>query len=108
MAVAVIAHDFCDGLNTVTLLLVNRNSSRRAFLFLLVDALAPILGALSTKLFHVSEFVLLLYLGSFAGFLLYIGVSDILPEAHSKQPSGATLALTAGGALFAFLVTRAR
>ena len=106
VAVAVIAHDFCDGLNTVSLLLVHRGSSRKALVFLAVDALAPLLGALSTRLFHVSDAGLLLYLGFFAGFLLYIGVSDILPEAHSKQPSRVILALTAGGALFAFLVTR--
>jgi ZIP family zinc transporter len=106
VAVAVIAHDFCDGLNTVSLLLVHRGSSRKAFVFLALDAVAPILGALCTNFLHVSDVGLLMYLGFFAGFLLYIGVSDILPEAHSKQPSGVTLALTAGGALFAFLVTR--
>src|SRR4051812_19410236 len=44
VAIAVIAHDFTDGLNTVNLMLLNRNRSRKAFLFLLLDALAPILG----------------------------------------------------------------
>jgi ZIP family zinc transporter len=52
----------------------------------------------------------MLYLGFFAGFLLYIGVSDILPEAHSgAKPATALrlLALTSLGAAFIFLVTRA-
>ncbi len=106
VAIAVIAHDFTDGLNTVSLMLVNQNRSRRAFGFLIIDALAPILGVLSTKLFHVSEDTLLLYLGFFAGFLLYIGASEILPEAHSKHSSYRTIGLTVLGAAFMFLVTR--
>ena len=106
VAIAVIGHDMADGLNTVTLMLVNRNTSRRALLLLLMDAVAPILGTLSTFLFTIQGVALPLYLGFFAGFLLYIGASDILPAAHSKQSSMGTLALTALGAVFAFIVTR--
>jgi len=106
VAIAVIAHDFTDGLNTVSLLLVNKNSSRKALWFLIADALAPILGALSTLLFHVSDASLLLYLGFFAGFLLYIGTSEILPEAHSQHSSYTTILLTILGAGVMFGVTR--
>lgn len=106
VAIAVIAHDFSDGLNTVNLMIVNRNRSRRAFAFLLLDAVAPVLGVLSTHLLHVSDAALVLYLGFFAGFLLYIGASEILPEAHSKHSSYQTIALTIVGALFMFVVTR--
>ncbi len=106
VAIAVIAHDFTDGLNTVNLMLLNKNRSRKAFLFLLLDAATPILGVLSTLLFHVSDAGLTLYLGFFAGFLLYIGSSEILPEAHSKHSSYQTIGLTILGASFMFLVTR--
>lgn len=106
VAIAVIAHDFTDGLNTVNLMLLNKNRSRKAFLFLLLDALAPVLGALSTLLFHVSDAGLVLYLGFFAGFLLYIGASEILPEAHSKHSSYQTIWLTVVGVAFMFVVTR--
>jgi zinc transporter ZupT len=106
VAIAVIAHDFSDGLNTVSLMLANKNSSRRAFRLLLVDAFAPVLGVLSTKLIHVSAEGLILYLGFFAGFLLYIGTSEILPEAHSEHSSYGTIALTVTGAIFMFIVTR--
>jgi zinc transporter ZupT len=106
VAVAVIAHDFTDGLNTVNLMLLNRNKSRKAFMFLLLDALAPVLGAASTLLFTVSSEVLVIYLGFFAGFLLYIGASEILPEAHSKHSSYFTILLTVAGAAFMFAVTR--
>lgn len=106
VAIAVIAHDFTDGLNTVNLMLLNKNRSRRAFAFLLLDALAPVLGALSTLLFEVSDAALALYLGFFAGFLLYIGASEILPEAHSKHSSYRTIAMTVLGVVFMFIVTR--
>ncbi len=106
VSIAVIAHDFCDGLNTVTLLLVNKNTRKKALQLLALDALAPILGALSTLLFHIPNNILLLYLGFFVGFLLYISASDLLPEAHSKHSSYTMLLLTALGALLMFVVTR--
>ena len=106
VAIAVVAHDFSDGLNTVTLMLVNHNTSRRAFGLLVLDAIAPVLGALSTLLFTIPDAWLPIYLGFFAGFLLYIGASDILPDAHSERSTRATLLLTVLGAAFAFAVTR--
>ena len=106
VAVAVIAHDFTDGMNTVTLMLTNNNTARNARIFLLVDALTPILGAVSTLWLRFSAHTLVLYLGFFAGFLLYIGVSDILPEAHSKHSSFKVIALTVLGTVFVFVITR--
>ncbi|MCX5801682.1 MAG: ZIP family metal transporter [Candidatus Eisenbacteria bacterium] len=109
VAIAVIAHDFCDGLNTVSLMLVHHNTTRRSIVMLLLDALAPVLGAASTLIIRVPPSFLTLYLGFFAGFLLYIGVSDILPEAHSqKDPTTAIglIGLTCLGAAFIFVVVR--
>jgi len=106
VAVAVIAHDFCDGLNTVTLMLVNKNKRSKALKLLAADALAPIAGALSTYLFDIPENILMLYLGFFAGFLLYISAADLLPEAHSKHSSYKTILLTVLGVIFIFTVTR--
>lgn len=106
VALAVISHDFTDGMNTVTLMLAHNNSIKKAKMFLALDALAPILGAASTLFFTVSSYFLVLYLGFFAGFLLYIGASDILPEAHSKQSSFKLIGLTVLGAVFIFIITR--
>ncbi len=106
VAIAVIAHDFSDGLNTVTLMLVNKNTSRRSFLLLLVDAGAPVAGAISTMFFTIPSIGLPYYLGFFAGFLLYLGASDILPQAHSNKSTAFTLVLTVLGVVFAFVVTR--
>ena len=106
VAIAVIAHDFTDGMNTVTLVLTNKNSLTRAKWFLFLDALTPVLGVASTLFFKVPESFLVLYLGFFAGFLLYIGASDILPEAHSKESSFKTIGLTMGGIILIFIITR--
>jgi zinc transporter ZupT len=106
VAIAVIAHDFSDGLNTVMLMLVNHNNRRRAIAMLLTDALAPVAGAIVGTMVHISGRGLTLYLGFFAGFLLYIGASEILPEAHSKHSSYTTILLTVLGVVFMFFVTR--
>lgn len=110
VALAVIAHDFCDGMNTVSLMLVHRNPTPRALAMLALDAAAPVLGAASTLLFSAPPGLLVLFLGFFAGFLLYISTSDILPEAHSRtRPTAALglMGLTCLGAAFIFVVARA-
>jgi len=109
VAVAVIAHDFCDGLNTVSLMLLHRHSARSALRMLALDAIAPVLGAASTLAFSVPEALLAPYLGFFAGFLLYIGVTDILPQAYSRAGPTATInlaGLTGLGALVMYGVVR--
>jgi len=106
IAMAVIAHDFSDGLNTVTLMLTHKNTQSRAIKLLFVDAITPILGVLSTFLFRIPQNILVLYLGFFAGFLIYIGASDMLPEAHSKHSSYWMIALTVLGILFIFSVAQ--
>lgn len=107
VALAVISHDFSDGLNTVSLMLTHKNTTEKAKKLLLVDAIAPVLGAASTLLFTLPEKALVIYLGFFAGFLLYIGASDILPEAHAQHSSRWTIFMTVLGVSFIFLVTRA-
>jgi zinc transporter ZupT len=110
VALAVIAHDFSDGLNTVSVMLRHHHSTRRSVAMLVLDAVAPVAGALSTQVLHIPPFWLMVYLGFFAGFLLYISVADILPEAHSGAgalTSVKLIGLTCTGALFVYGVTRA-
>lgn len=104
IAVAVIAHDFSDGLNTVSLMLSHKNSPLRSLFFLVAAAFAPIAGAASTLLFSLSDKALLLYLGFFSGFLIYISAADILPEAHSSHSSWRTILATISGVIVMFLV----
>lgn len=105
VAIAVISHDFTDGMNTITLMLNHNNSDKKSKLLLLLVAITPILGAASTLLFQVPPYFLSLYLGFFAGFLLYIGASDILPEAHAEKSSYKLIGLTILGTLFIFIIT---
>lgn len=106
VALAVISHAFCDGINTVGLMLVNKNTRRRALAMLLIDAAAPVLGVTAAMLLQVPPPMLMIFLGFFAGFLLYIGAADILPEAHSRDDPGATvflIFLTCAGAGLIYL-----
>ncbi|MFD8598546.1 ZIP family metal transporter [Kitasatospora sp. NPDC059646] len=104
VAIAVVAHDFADGFNTYTLTRLYGNNRRRAVTLLVADAVAPVTGAGITLLFTIPEHLLGLYLGFFAGFLMYLATSDILPEAHSPHPSRTTLACTVLGVGFMWLV----
>ncbi|MDO8513012.1 MAG: ZIP family metal transporter [bacterium] len=106
IAIAVIGHDFADGLNTGSLMLASRNNRRKTLIMIFLDAIAPVLGALSTLLFKFSNPWLVLYLGFFAGSLLYISLGDVLPEAHSKDSSYKTIAMTIIGVIFIYFVTQ--
>jgi zinc transporter ZupT len=103
---AVLAHDFADGLNTVTFMLASRNSRWRTFGLLGVNATAPVLGAALTQVIHIDPRLLGFQLAFFAGFLLYLGASDLLPHVHEKPRFAlifSTLAglVTAGVLVFA-------
>jgi ZIP family zinc transporter len=98
--IAVLAHDFADGLNTVTFMLATRNSRWRTVTLLLVDAIAPVLGALLANVWHIEPKVLAFQLAFMAGFLLYLGASDLLPHVH-ERPRRALIASTLAGMVVA-------
>src|SRR5205085_1878138 len=103
---AVVAHDFADGLNTVTFMLATKNSRWRTFLLLAVDALAPVAGALCANVLRITPYHLAFQLAFFAGFLLYLGASDLLPQVHAR-PRFALLASTIAGLVTAGVVVYA-
>ncbi len=47
VAIAVLTHDFSDGINTMNIVMKNRGNQQLALRWLLADALAPVLGAAS-------------------------------------------------------------
>lgn len=94
IGLAVLVHDFTDGLNTVTVVLAHGNPLRRALRWLLVDALTPLLGATVALVAPIPSGVLPYILGAFVGVFIYIGASDLLPEARehdSPWPAAATV-----------------
>jgi zinc transporter ZupT len=99
VAAAVLTHDFSDGINTVNLILKNGGTRMQAFKWLAIDALAPVLGVVSTLFFSIPETSLGLLLALFAGFFLYIGASDLIPESHHAHPKRITTIMTALGVL---------
>jgi ZIP family zinc transporter len=86
VALAVLAHDFSDGINTVQMVVKSGEGRRSAMRWLYVDALAPLAGVLSTLFFTLAPAQLGLLLALFGGFFLYIGASDLLPESHHAHP----------------------
>jgi len=106
VAVAVIAHDFSDGINTVNLVLKSGASRAQAFRWLIADALAPIIGVIVTLFVSVSQPVLGLILAVFAGFFLYLGASDLIPESHHAHPVRWTTISTILGAVALYIVIR--
>lgn len=105
VALAVISHDFADGFNTFTLTTLYGNARRRGLIMLAADAVAPVLGAIVGTFVQVPAQFVGMYLGYFAGFLLYLATADILPEAHAGKPSKAPLLCTIAGLLFMLTVT---
>jgi len=106
VALAVIGHDFSDGLNTVTWLSAHRHSARRQRGWLLVVSVMPLLGALVGTLMPVPEDVFPYVLGFFAGLFLYAASSNLLPAA-ARLPLSRSLPATVLGAGVIFAITRA-
>lgn len=103
--IAVISHDFADGLNTVSFVLSQSGDRRQARKWLQIDAIAPLLGAIVGSLASVSDQTLGHLLCLYAGFFLYMGATDLLPEAHAHA-SWWRVALTASGFALVFAITR--
>jgi ZIP family zinc transporter len=101
---AVIAHDFADGLNTVTFMLAARSSRWRTAALLVVDALAPVAGALLASVLRIQPKVLAYQVAFFAGFLLYLGASDLLPHVHERPRAALIVSTIAGLVTAGFIV----
>lgn len=100
VALAVIAHDMSDGLNTILLVTHGEQARPRDYLFLVMDALAPVLGGLLALVFLPPERALAIFLSFASGFFLYTATSDLLPEAHRRSPSLMVSAAAIAGVLF--------
>ena len=102
--VAVVAHDFADGLNTVGFVLRQSGDRARAIRWLAIDAAAPLAGAIVGTMLSISEQGLGGLLAVYAGFFLFMGATDLLPHAH-EHPSVKRVALTLAGFAAIFLVS---
>jgi ZIP family zinc transporter len=105
VAIAVIGHDFADGMNTVTFVLSQRGELSSARRWLAVDALAPAVGALVGSFVAVSDHVAGIGLAIYCGIFLSIGAGELLPEAH-EEPDAGRVALTLLGFAAMLAATR--
>jgi len=106
VSIAVIGHRFADGFDTTTFMLFHHNKLSHIKGWLAVVVLMPILGGLASLVFSLSETALAIYLGFFAGLILYIAASNLLPQAHSKDFSRQTIGLTVLGVLLMLAITQ--
>jgi ZIP family zinc transporter len=105
--IAVVGHGFADGLNTVSFVMSQSGEVGRARRWLRIDAVAPVLGATLGSFLSVSDETLGYMLSAYAGFFLYMGATDILPEAHShEEGTWHRVLLTVAGFIAVFALTR--
>ncbi len=104
VAVAVLAHDFSDGINTVTAIMKDGGTRAQAMRWLMVDAIAPAVGLAATLFFTVPAATLGIILALFCGFFLYIGASDLIPESYHSHPTKWTTIATILGAVVIYVV----
>jgi ZIP family zinc transporter len=100
---AVISHDFADGMNTVSFVLRQSGDGPSALRWLAIDAAAPLAGAVVGASLGISDAGLGYVLAAYAGFFLFLGATDLLPEAHS-HPSWRRVLLTLAGFGATFVV----
>ena len=105
VALAVISHDFTDGINTVVIMLKNEQSVKQARLFLIIDAVAPVFGIIVASFFVIQPSVLSVILAAFAGQFLYIGAANLLPETYRHSAWRMAVAMLIGVLLIFVLTT---
>jgi len=82
----------------VGLVLKNGGSRSAALKWLALDASTPILGAVASLFIPLARSDLAMVLAAFAGFFLYIGASDLLPDSFQSHPRALTTVMTLLGA----------
>lgn len=105
VALAVLGHDFSDGLRTVTYLMAHHHprSSQRGWLYAV--AAAPLAGALVGSLVPVPDWLFGVSLGLFSGVFVYAAAEYLLPRALRLAVTRSVPLVLAGGALM-FAVSR--
>ena len=106
IAVVVVIHRFSDGIGIVSLMLASRMPRDVMVRWVALVAIAPVVGVVVGFLLPVPDQVLGGMLAVFAGFFLYIGAAELLPEAHRSDRSRRVVMATIAGvvAIYAFSV----
>ncbi len=105
IAVVVVMHRFSDGIGIVSLMVASRMPRAEMVRWVGLVALAPVVGVIVGLLLPVPDPVLGGMLAVFAGFFLYIGAAELLPEAHRSDRSRWVVAATIAGVIGIYLVS---
>ncbi|HEY2470903.1 MAG TPA: zinc permease [Terracidiphilus sp.] len=107
VGLGVVAHDICDGLNTVLLSTGGQKARWSDYSFLAVDALAPIAGGfIAAHLFPISPAVVMFFLSLAAGSFLFTAMFSLLPGAWQDGRNRVVPLLGAGGFLLVLCLTK--
>jgi zinc transporter ZupT len=105
VGLVVVIHRFSDGIGIVSLLLASRVERTLAMRWVFIVSLAPVLGVAITAFFVIPDPLLGALLATFAGFFLYVGAAELLPEAHRHEGSRLVIFATLVGALAIFVMS---
>ncbi|MGH2418871.1 MAG: ZIP family metal transporter [Candidatus Limnocylindria bacterium] len=97
IAFVVVVHRFSDGIGIVSMLLASRTPPAEVYRWVGLVAVAPVVGVIVGLLLPIPNRALGGMLAVFAGFFLYIGAAELLPEAHRSDRSRWVVAATLAG-----------
>lgn len=107
VGLGVVAHDICDGLNTILLATGGRRPGWSDYGFLSLDALAPMAGGLiAAHLYTISPALVMVFLSLAAGSFLFTAIFGLLPDAWQRGPRALLLWLGVAGFALIFCLTK--
>ena len=103
ISMAVISHEFPEGITTFSLLLKHIDARRAVWLALAVAVATPAGGLTGALFIPPTQAFMGAAAGLVAGSFIYISATDIVPEIREERAFQNTLALTAGS-LFLYVI----
>lgn len=106
VTMAVVLHDFSDGMSTVTILRNAFGPRHRTILPVLVlDSVAPFIGSFIGLALAPSVGTIAYLLAAFSGMFIFLALSELLPQAHAgKLSRHASLGLTLLGVVIVYVM----
>jgi zinc transporter ZupT len=107
VGLGVVAHDICDGLNTILLSTGGRRAEGNDYGFLALDALAPIAGGLiAAHLFTISPFLVMAFMSLAAGSFLSTAIFGLFADVWRSGHRNTMPWIGLGGFFLVWFLTR--